>query len=196
MQRSFAITYDYLCPFARIVNEAVVEALDDGAPWDVRFRPFSLSQSHIEPGAAAAWDRPAGSEMTRGVRALLWSVAVRDDQPDVFSRFHVNLFDARHEDAADVDDPEVLATVASAAGVDVAAVDASIAAGRARAVLAREHTEAVDRWAVFGVPTLIAADDAVFVRLMDRHNRRDLERVLDMVHWFDLNEFKRTRIPR
>jgi len=196
VQRSFAITYDYLCPFARIVNEAVIEALDDGAPWDVRFRPFSLSQSHVEAGAAAAWDRPAGSEMTRGVRALLWSVAVRDGQPDVFRRFHLRMFDARHEDAADIDDLELLRTVAADVGADVVAVEAFVAAGRARTVLAAEHTEAVDRWAVFGVPTLIAADDAVFVRLMDRHNRRDLERVLDMVHWFDLNEFKRTRIPR
>ena len=27
MTRSFAITYDYLCPFARIANEAIVDAL-------------------------------------------------------------------------------------------------------------------------------------------------------------------------
>jgi len=196
MQRSFAVTYDYLCPFARIVNEIVVEALDDGAPWDVRFRPFSLAQAHVEEGSAPAWDRPPGAEMTRGVRALQWSVVVRDRFPEAFRRFHVGLFSARHDEAADVDDPGVLEEACRAASVDPALVAGAVAEGTGRRVLAEEHTEAVERWAVFGVPTIVAADDAVFVRLMERHARRDLERVLDMLHWTDLNEFKRTRIPR
>jgi hypothetical protein len=36
----------------------------------------------------------------------------------------------------------------------------------------------------------------VFVRFMERHRRDDLERVVDMLGWANLNEFKRTRIPR
>ena len=42
MGRQFAITFDYLCPFARIANEVVVDALSDGLDWDVEFLPFSL----------------------------------------------------------------------------------------------------------------------------------------------------------
>lgn len=196
MQRAFEITYDYLCPFARIANEAVAEALEDGADWKVRFRPFSLAQSHVEAGAAAAWDRPPGSEMTRGVRALLWSLAVRDRFPEAFLDFHVRLFSARHDEAADVDDLDVLAGVARSVGIDPELVGKVVADGAPRETLAAEHEESVRRWAVFGVPTFIAADDAVFVRLMERHDRRGLERVLDLLHWPALNEFKRTRIPR
>ena len=49
---------------------------------------------------------------------------------------------------------------------------------------------------VFGVPTFISGGDAVFVRFMERHNRTDLYRVLDMLSWTNLNEFKRTTIDR
>jgi hypothetical protein len=64
------------------------------------------------------------------------------------------------------------------------------------ATLAAEHDESVARWRVFGVTTFIAGEEAVFVRLMERHNRADVSRVIDMLRWVDLNEFKRTRIPR
>lgn len=62
--------------------------------------------------------------------------------------------------------------------------------------LAVEHQEVVDRWAVFGVPTFIDGDEAVFVRLMQRHHVADVDAVLDMLAWTRLNEFKRTTIPR
>ena len=68
--------------------------------------------------------------------------------------------------------------------------------GRPLKALATEHTEAVERWAVFGVPTFIEGDEAVFIRFMERGRTDDLERALDMLQWTRLNEFKRTRIPR
>ncbi|MEA2827167.1 MAG: hypothetical protein QOG43_1606, partial [Actinomycetota bacterium] len=55
---------------------------------------------------------------------------------------------------------------------------------------------------VFGVPTVIAGGQAVFIRLVDRPGadaakaRRIVERCLDLVTgWPDLNEFKHTTIP-
>ena len=49
-----------------------------------------------------------------------------------------------------------------------------------------EHEEAVQRWEVFGVPTFIADDRAVFVRLMTRPEgdgklaEKTVERVMDI----------------
>ena len=48
--RSFAVTWDYRCPFARNAHEHLLTAVAAGAPWDVRFVPFSLNQVHVEPG--------------------------------------------------------------------------------------------------------------------------------------------------
>ena len=192
----FALTFDYLCPFARIANETVAEAIEDGVEWDVEFRPFSLSQVHVDPGQPDVWDREPGSAGTGGVLALQWGVAVRDGEPDRFLAFHKALFDARHGQGRSIEDESVLRGVAATVGVDPDRVAVAVAGGGPMARLAAEHDESVDRWGVFGVPTFIAGDEAVFVRLMERHNRADVSRVLDMVRWADLNEFKRTRIPR
>ena len=70
---------------------------------------------------------------------------------------------------------------------------------RARA----EHEESVQKWDVFGVPTFISGDKAVFVRLMNRPEgdakvaETSIERVLDILDNFtELNEYKFTKIPR
>ena len=195
MPRRFTLTYDYLCPFARNANEAVAEALADGAPYEVLFAPFSLHQNNRPEGEPAVWDDPEGIDGS-GVRALVWSLAVRDRHPDHFLAFHVGVFSARHDDGADLNDVEVLAKVAANVGIDPSSIDEAVASGTPMDNLRSEHTWLVEDYAVFGVPTFIAGDEAVFVRLMDRHAAGDVERVLDHVGWTSLNEFKRTRIPR
>lgn len=196
MSRSFAVTYDYLCPFARIANETIVDALRAGADWDVSFRPFSLAQSHVEDGDVDVWERPQGAEGTRGVVALQWSLAVKELSPDRFHEFHVRLFDARHSGGADVDDPGVLRLVAETSGVDADVIAERVADGGPMKQLAEEHSDLVEGWAVFGVPTFIEGEEAVFIRLMERKVRDDVDKVLDLLAWSCLNEFKRTRIPR
>ena len=196
MSHSFVLTYDYLCPFARIVNETVVEAVEAGADWDVTFHPFSLAQVHVEEGELSVWDRPFGAEGARGTRAHAWAIAVAESAPDRFPIFHKELFSARHDRAADVDDETVLRDVAVAAGVDLDAIVAMVGSGEPVERLAEAHREAVKRWSVFGVPTFIKGDTAVFVRLMERHRVDDVERVLDLLDWSALNEYKHPTIAR
>ena len=198
--RRFAVTHDYLCPFARNAAEVVVRALEAGAPLDVGFRAFSLSQIHLEEGAPPV--RQPGAEPASGVLALQWGLAVRDKLPERFPAVHLALFAARHDQGRDINDPEVLAEAVASAGVDPDEVEKLVAGGRPAAALADDHTWAVDTSRVFGVPTFVTPGRAVFVRLMDRPAtpeaaRFTLERVLAMVEdWPDLNEFKATAVPR
>ncbi len=46
------------------------------------------------------------------------------------------------------------------------------------------------------MPTFVEGDEAVFIRFMERGDVADLDRALDLLQWSDLNEFKRTRVPR
>ena len=198
--RRFALTHDYLCPFARNAAEVVVRALEAGGPFEVRFRAFSLSQVHLEEGAPPVW-RP-GAEPASGVLALQWGLAVRDELPERFPAVHLALFAARHDQGRDLNDPEVLAAAMASAGVDPDEVAKLVASGGPAAALAADHTWAADGSRVFGVPTFVTDRRAVFVRLMGRPGspeaaRDTLERVLAMVEdWPDLNEFKATAIPR
>ena len=195
MTRSFAVTFDYRCPFARNGHDSVVAGLRAGRDWDVTFLPFSLDQVHVEEGEPAVWERDPAERGT-GVTALEWGIAVRDAFPDKFLDFHIATFDARHDAGAQIAKPEVLAEIATSVGLDPTAIAAEVATGRPLEVLAQSHTEAVKRHAVFGVPTFIVDDQAVFVRVMDRSNPDDIDRVLDLLAWTDLNEFKHTSVPR
>lgn len=196
----FAVTFDYRCPFARTAHEHVVLALQAGADWDVSFMPFSLDQAHVEEGGIDAWTDPAQQPQQA---ATLVGIAVRDTQPEHFLAVHLGLFTARHEHQLDVKDEVGLAQVVDSAGGDGQAALAEVATGRPLAVLAEEHQRLVQEHHVFGVPTFIVGDDAVFVRLTERAGgdgaiaTATIDRIIDTITgWPSLNELKHTKISR
>lgn len=189
----YAVTFDYLCPFARNASEAVLNGIDAGRDWNARFHAFSLAQAHVDEGGADVWDLP---EPQSGVLALQWGIAARDFHPEVFPAVHREIFAARHDHGEDIKDEAVIRRAVERAGGDADAIAATVATGKPLAMLADEHQEAVDRWRVFGVPTFITGDTATFIRFMSRGDVEDLDRALDLLAWTDMNEFKRTRIPK
>jgi hypothetical protein len=200
MDRTFAVNWDYRCPFARNAHEHLLAGLGAGAPWDVRFLAFSLEQAHVEEHGTPVWDEP---DRHPGLAANLAGVVVRDRSPERFPAVHAALFAARHDQALDLRERSVLAKVLDDAGADGQGVLSEVDAGWPLDVLAAEHTDAVERLQAFGVPTFITDEDAVFVRLMDRPAGdgvlaiATIERVLDlMAGWPQLNEFKHTAVLR
>jgi predicted DsbA family dithiol-disulfide isomerase len=193
--RSIAVTFDYRCPFAYNGNAAVIAALRAGSDVDFRFQAFSLDQAHVEEGEPPEWERDP-ADRGSGMLALQYGIAVRDTFSEQFFDAHLALFAARHDQGLKIADEAVLRDAVTEAGLDADAVADEVQSGRPLKTLAAEHTELVERWAVFGVPTYIEGDEAVFVRFMERGRVDDLERTLDLLQWARLNEFKRTRIPR
>ena len=195
MPRQIAVTFDYRCPFARNGHEAVVNALRGGADLDVRFVPFSLDQAHVPEGEAPMWERPIG-EWGTGTTAMLYGIAVRDSFPDQFLDAHLALFAARHDHGKQLGHEDVVREAIASVGLDVDAVAEVALSGGPLKTLAAEHEEMVREHAVFGVPTFVEGDEAVFIRFMERGRVDDLERSLDLLGWSRLTEFKRTKLPR
>lgn len=200
MTASFAVTWDYRCPFARNAHEHLLTALEAGADWDVTFLAFALDQAHIAESDAPVWDR---TEQFPGLLANAAGIVVRDRMPDDFLRVHRALFGARHDEALDLRDRDVLIGALDRADVNGKEILAEIDDGWPLEVHRKEHTDAADRLRVFGVPTFIQGDRAVFVRLLDRPGSdadratSSIDRVIDLVGgWPELNEFKYTSIPR
>jgi hypothetical protein len=197
--RQFAVTFDYRCPFARIAHDHVVTGLQGGASWDVRFLAFSLGQAHVESGQPDIWDRPDDDS---GLLALQVGVAVRDRWPAEFLAVHDGLFALRHDHAGDLRDRAELSKVLCNAGLDPDDVFGEVERGAPLATIRDEHTSFVASHNVWGVPTFVAADKAVFVRVLDRAAgdaelaTTTIERILDQIDWPLLNEFKHTSIPR
>ena len=195
MTVSFGLTFDYRCPFARNGHEAVVNAGREGVDLDVRYLAFSLDQTHIAEGDPPVWERDPSGWGT-GTLSLLYGIAVRDSFPDFFLDAHLALFAQRHDHGLKLGHEDVLQAAIVSAGLDVAAVKDEVWSGRPLATLAAEHTDLVNRYSVFGVPTFITEDDAVFVRFMERGRVDDVVRAIDLLDWTRLNEFKRTRVAR
>jgi 2-hydroxychromene-2-carboxylate isomerase len=200
MPLSFAVTWDYRCPFARNAHEHLLAGLAGGADWDVRFVPFSLGQVHVAEGEVDVWDEP---ERDTGLLALQAGVVVRDRFPEHFPAVHEALFAVRHDAGLHLEDPEVVRNVLTTHGVDADEVFAAIDDGTVLKQVRDEHESVVASHQVWGVPTFISGDHAVFVRFMNRPQgdaelgRSTIERTVDLLDgWPELNEFKHTSILR
>jgi hypothetical protein len=197
---TFAVTWDYRCPFARNGHEHVLDGLEAGAPWDVTFVPFFLNQSHVPEGGTPAWDDPA---QQADLVALAAGVVVRDRFEALFPAVHRSLFAARHDDGGDLRDVAVVREALTRAGADAGLVLAEVESGWPAKVVRDEHDRVVSQLDVFGVPTFIADDSAVFVRLMNRPlgdgtlARDTIDGILELMNERpELNEFKHTRLTK
>jgi protein-disulfide isomerase-like protein with CxxC motif len=145
------------------------------------------------------WEQP---DQDSGILAMQASIAIRDTQPDRFLDAHHALFEHRHAAAGELKSRDVLTDVLAASRVDTDAAWALVDAGGPLATIEKEHTAFVESHKMWGVPTFIIGDRSVFVRLVDGAQgdgdlaRRTIERVLDLIEWPILNEFKHTSIPR
>jgi hypothetical protein len=151
-------------------------------------------------GGTPAWEDP---DQQPDLLALAAGVVVRDRFPDDLAAVHRSLFTARHDEGGDLRDVAVVRQALSRTGTDADAVLAEVESGWPAKVIRDEHERAVSQWGVFGVPTFIVGESAVFVRLMSRPQgdgelaRGTIDRVLGLVSGHpDLNEFKHTRLTR
>ncbi len=197
---SFAVTWDYRCPFARNAHEHLITALESGASWDVRFLAFSLDQTHVDEGNPPVWDEP---DRYPALLANAAGIVVRDRLPDHFLRVHRALFSARHDQLRDLRSRPELAAVLTAEGLDAGAILDEVDDGWPLEVFRQEHTDASEKLDVFGVPTFIYGGRAAFVRLLDRPQGDPgralvtVERIVTtLVDWPELNEFKYTQLSK
>lgn len=202
MTRRFGLSFDYLCPFARNAHEHVVAGLRAGADWHVDFVPYSLSQGHVKNDQTPIWDRDR-PEAASGILAFLVGLTVRDQDPDRFLDVHEALFAIRHDRGEDIKDPEVIRATLDGVGLDGHDVMHRALDGQALKTLQQEHEAAVRDHNVWGVPTFIGSQRAVFVRLLDRPDndgelgRRRIEQILDLIEDApNLHEFKQTELAR
>jgi hypothetical protein len=198
MARSIAVTWNYLCPFARNAHEHLVAALRAGVDIDVTFLAFSLSESHVEPGETSVFADPSKASEMLSMQA---GIVVRDRFPEAFLDAHLALFSARHDEAQDLRSEAVVAAALTRAGLDPEAVLDEVEKGWPLSVFEKEHVASVQDHEVFGVPTFIYEDRAAFVRIMTRPDGdatvacATIERVEDLLVCHpELNEFKYTRV--
>lgn len=196
--KSFKLSYDYRCPFAKNIHLHAVSALSAGADLDIEFMPWTMSQNHRAEGAPDVWnDESKDSELL----SLAVSTSIRDQQPEHFLAVHEAFFRARHEQGIRLVSWEEIEPIIAALGVDVEMVKADVASRRPHQVIGETFAE-FNRYEAFGVPTFVVNGDATFVRYMDgpESPEKSAELLISLVTLMSnqsaLNEFKHTRLPR
>lgn len=132
----------------RIVNEELAGALE------VEWRNFVLEQVNSKEGPEwKAWEQPEGA--TRSILSLRGGEAARRQGKDAFERYHLAMLEARHEDRARFHERPVVLEVAERAGLDVAQFERDLDDPATAEAIARDHTEAVEQYGIFGTPTFL-----------------------------------------
>ena len=123
---------------------------------------------------------------------------VRDRFPDAFRAVHRGIFAIRFTDGKQLTRSN-LDVVLRSAGLDPTEVWPHVDDGTALITVRDEHTNQVKELDVWGVPTFMVDDQAVFVRLTERSDgdgalaTRRVQRLLDLVDDEPvLNEYKHT----
>ncbi len=196
--KTFDVSYDYRCPFAKNIHLHLVTALEAGADFDVNFVAWTMSQGYKAEGAPDVWNDPARDAE---LLSLAVSVSIRDQQPDRFLRAHAALFRARHERGIRLVTMEQIEQVLADQDIDLAMIRDDVASRRPHKVIGAnfERYEALE---AFGVPTFVVGSDATFVRYMTgptddaQASIKLIDSIVTLIEAQpELNEFKHTRLP-
>ena len=126
-----------------------------GPRLQVNWKYFSLEQVNEDAGEGRnIWDEPPGYK-PRGLLAFKAAEASRRQGAAAFERFHLNLLIERHEKGRKSLTQEVIDDAARAAGLDLDRLHRDMADPAVLQALARDHTEAVEQFGVFGTPTIL-----------------------------------------
>ena len=127
------------------------------------------------------WEEPA-DKLPPGIWGLRAGIAARRQGAEQSERFMPLLLKARHVDRKELGDKEVLCAVAEEAELDVARFREDLEDPAVLQEVADSHTEAVEKYGVFGTPTFIFSNGgSAFLKLMRPDSGEEAVKAFDTV---------------
>lgn len=152
-----------------------------GNKLQTQWRGFLLEQANNKQGPDwKLWEQPFDYP-SRSLPALKAAEASRRQGSDAFDRFHLALLKARHEDKKNITDISVLTEVARSSGLDPDKMHRDAKDEELLQKIVSDHTEAVEKFGVFGTPTFVFPNgSAAFLKLL-RPPDEDASGLLDLL---------------
>jgi predicted DsbA family dithiol-disulfide isomerase len=147
---------DYSCPYAyrAAVWLSWVKRIY-GDKLTLEWHSFPLEQVNSIQGAEwKLWEQP-DDYRSRGLWAFRAAEAAKAQGPEAFERFHMALFQARHEERRDISDRAVLADLAREAGLDANRFQQDLADRSLMARIGEDYEQGVQQHGIWGTPTLV-----------------------------------------
>ena len=169
---------------------------------DVQFnwKYFCLEQVNQKEGPDfKVWEQP-DDYPAKGLWSLRAGEAARRQGEAAFESFHVNLLKARHEDRRDIDDVKVLVAVAQESGLDAGQFEKDLRDRSTLEAIARDHTEAVETYGVFGTPTFVFGNGgSAYLKMLaspEGEEVRVCDHLMDLMEGhLEVGEVKRPQPP-
>ena len=175
MTRSFGLTFDYRCPFARNGHEAAVNALREGADLDIRFLAVLARPGPRRGGRAAGVGARSRRLGHRHPGADVRHRGPRRASPTTSSTPTSRCSRQRHDHGLKLGHEDVLQEAIEKVGLDAAAVkDEVVERASARRPRRGAHPPRSTSTRCSACPRSSTDDDAVFVRYMERGRADDL----------------------
>ena len=180
---------------------AKVEA-STGSKVEVDWQPFALAQVNADKDAELkVWEKPEVLDGTDPIfLAHMSGLAAKRQGKEAFEAFFIALLKARHEEKADLNDPEVMKASARTAGLDMARFLEDQADPDLLKEIGDSHTKAVEEYGAFGVPTFVfPGGKTAFLKMFIPPDEQALEiydTMTKVISQFDhVGELKRPQPP-
>lgn len=149
------IYFDYACPWAwggAAWLEQVKAELGDGL--EITYRIFPLEQVNAKVEGFKVWEQPndGNSSTLRSFQAFR---AAKQQGPELFTKFHLALFEKRHIDGRNLSKQEVLEDTATNAGLDLEKFREDLKSDAVFAQIEKDFTYGKGTLGVFGTPTIV-----------------------------------------
>ena len=174
----------------------------EGPTVEVDWQPFSLAQVNADKDAELkTWEQPGVLDGTdKTFLAHCSGLAAKRQGKEAFEAFFITLLKARHEEKADLNDPEVMKTAAGTAGLDMARFLEDQADPDLLKEIGDSHTKGVEEHGAFGVPTFVSpGGKAAFLKMFippDEQAREIYDSLTKVISQFDhVGELKRPQPP-
>lgn len=144
------IFFSYACRDSYEVYAWLQQVQANGVDLDLTWRPFAIQQEDPQ----ADWERP-WAEANSELRGFIAAEAAREQGEEAFLCFHDALEQAVHEELLELGEEETLLAAARQADLDLAQFRGDLQRPELARRVQRSHQRAVERFNVFGTPTLV-----------------------------------------
>lgn len=156
MAERISVYYDYTCPYSYRALRWLQHLRQAGRDVDVVWKTFSLKEVNRGAGEPSLFDHQPVESVS--LLALELAKAAQAAGHPVFERYHHAAYDAMQGQGRKLT-PDDLLRLAREAGLDTAQFGVERERGAWLQAVSRDHREGVERWKVFGTPTLIFQDE-------------------------------------
>lgn len=156
IEERITVYYDYTCPYSYRILRWLDAVKQTGREFTLTWRTFSLKEVNRRADEDSfLTDSP---EQSVSILALMLAKAAQANGTEVFDRFHEATFEAMQGQHRKLEKLDLLG-LARDAGVDVDRFEKESAQRKWLAAVRTDHREGVERWNVFGTPTLVFEDE-------------------------------------